>query len=151
MVAWNAYIRCKLNWYNRILRNHWIPIMFLIIWYGQYQYAFSCRLHLHCPTIKKVMLLLLLPLLLIQLNHVSTWWRHQVKTFSALLVICAGNSPATDEFPAQNPVTRSFDVFFDLRLNIRLSKQSWCWWFETPSAHYDVIVIKGGPDIKKNT
>ena len=39
----------------------------------------------------------------------------------------------TGEFPAQRPVTRSFDVFFDLRLNERLSKQSWGWWFETPS------------------
>ena len=37
------------------------------------------------------------------------------------------------EFPAQRPVTRSFDVFFDLRLNKRLSKQPWGWWFETPS------------------
>ena len=37
------------------------------------------------------------------------------------------------EFPAQRPVTRSFDVFFDLRLNKRLSKQSWGWWFETLS------------------
>ena len=37
------------------------------------------------------------------------------------------------EFPAQRPVTRSFDVFFDLRLNKRLSKQSWGWWFETKS------------------
>ena len=37
------------------------------------------------------------------------------------------------EFPAQMPVTRSFDVFFDLHLNKRLSKQSWGWWFETPS------------------
>ena len=26
----------------------------------------------------------------------------------------------------------SFEVFFDLRLNKRLSKQSWGWWFETP-------------------
>ena len=33
----------------------------------------------------------------------------------------------------QRPVTRSFDVFFDLRLNKRLSKQSWGWWLETPS------------------
>ena len=37
------------------------------------------------------------------------------------------------EFPAQRPVTRSFDVFFDLRLNKRLSKQSWGWWFEMSS------------------
>ena len=44
-----------------------------------------------------------------------------------------GVSQVTGEFPAQRPVTRSFDIFFDLRLNKRLSKQSWCWWFETPS------------------
>ena len=43
------------------------------------------------------------------------WWRHQMKTFSALLAICAGNSPVPGEFLAQRPVTRSFDVFFDLR------------------------------------
>ena len=43
-------------------------------------------------------------------------------TFSALLAICAGNSAVPGEFPAQMPVTRSFDVFFDLRLNKRLSK-----------------------------
>ena len=40
------------------------------------------------------------------------WWRHQMETFSALLAICAGNSPVTGEFPAQRPVTQSFDVFF---------------------------------------
>ena len=61
------------------------------------------------------------------------WSRDQMGTFSALLAICAGNSPVTGEFPAQRPVTRSFDVFFDLCLNKRLSKQSWGWWFETPS------------------
>ena len=37
------------------------------------------------------------------------------------------------EFTTQRPVTWSFDVSFDLRLNKRLSKQSWSWWFETPS------------------
>ena len=55
-----------------------------------------------------------------------------METFSALLAICVGNSPVTGEFPAQRPVRRCFDVFFDLRLNKRLSKQSWGWWFETP-------------------
>ena len=49
-------------------------------------------------------------------------WKH----FSALLAICAGNSR-----PAQRPLTRSFDVFFDLRRNKWLSKQWWGWWFET--------------------
>ena len=61
------------------------------------------------------------------------WWRHQMETFSALLAICVGNSLVTGEFPAQMPVTRSFDVFFDLRLNNPLSKQWWGLWFETPS------------------
>ena len=34
--------------------------------------------------------------------------------------------------PTQRPVTRSFDIFFDLRPNKRLRKQLWGWWFETP-------------------
>ena len=59
-------------------------------------------------------------------------------TFSALQAICAGNSLVTGEFPAQRPVTRSFDVFFDLHLNKPLSKQWWGY-----HAHYDVIVILG--------
>ena len=45
-----------------------------------------------------------------------------MEAFSALLAICAGNSPVTGEIPAQMPVTRSFDVFFDLRRNKGLSK-----------------------------
>ena len=59
---------------------------------------------------------------------------HEMETFSKLLAISVGNSPVPGEFPAQRPVTRSFDVFFDLRLNKRLSKQLWCWWFETLSS-----------------
>ena len=58
------------------------------------------------------------------LNWTVSWWRHQMETFSALLALRAGNSPVTGEFPSQRPVTRSYDVFFDLRLNKRLSKQS---------------------------
>ena len=40
-----------------------------------------------------------------------------METFFPLLALCAGYSPVTDEFPAQRPVARSFDEFFDLRLN----------------------------------
>ena len=47
-----------------------------------------------------------------------------METFSALLALCAENSPVTGEFLSQKAVTRSFDVFFDLRLNERLSKKS---------------------------
>ena len=59
----------------------------------------------------------------------KTWWRHQMETFSALLAICAVLSPVAGEFLIQRPVARSF-VFFDLRV----SKQSWGWWFDTPSS-----------------
>ena len=62
-----------------------------------------------------------------------TWdvikWKH----FPRYWQNCAGNSPGTGEFPAQRPVKWSFDVFFDLGLDKRVSKQSWRWWFETPS------------------
>ena len=74
-----------------------------------------------------------------------SWWRYQMETFYALLAICAGNSPVTGEYPTQRPVTRSFDVFLDLCLNKRLSKQSWDWWFETPSCplwrHCNVVFL----------
>ena len=44
-----------------------------------------------------------------------------------------GEFTSPGEFPTQRPVTRGFHVFFDLRLNKRLSKQSRGWWFETLS------------------
>ena len=56
-----------------------------------------------------------------------------METFSALLAICAGNSLVSGEFPAQKPVTRSFDV--------GLSKQSWGWYLRRHRTHYDVIVM----------
>ena len=51
------------------------------------------------------------------IHILTSWWRHQMETFSALLAICVGYSPVPGEFPAQRPVTRSFDAFFDQRLN----------------------------------
>ena len=66
-----------------------------------------------------------------------------METFSASLAVCEGNSPVTGEFPAQKPVTWSIDVFFDLRLNKRLSQQSWGWWFETLS-HPSWLHCNGG-------
>ena len=56
-------------------------------------------------------------------------WNH----FSALQALCEGNPQVTGGFLSQRPVTRSFDVFFDLRLNKWLSKHSRRRWFETPS------------------
>ena len=54
------------------------------------------------------------------------------KNFRVTGPLC-GEFTGPGEFPTQRPVTRSVDVFFDLRLNKRLSKQPWVWWFETPS------------------
>ena len=79
--------------------------------------------------------------------RVGPWWRHQMETFPALLALYVGNSPVTGEFPSQRPVTRSFDVVFDLHLNKRLSKQSRRRWFETSSCspwrHCNVILQIG--------
>ena len=63
-----------------------------------------------------------------------------MEAFSALLAICAGNSPITCEFPAQRSVTRSFDVSFDLRLNKRLSKRE-AGDLRRHRAHYVVTVM----------
>ena len=72
---------------------------------------------------------------------VQSWWHHQMETFSALLALCVGISSVTGEFPSQRPVTQSFDIFFDLRLDKRLSKQSWGEVIWDTIAHYDVILI----------
>ena len=64
--------------------------------------------------------------------ELTTWWRHQMEIFSALLALCEGNPPVTGGFPSQRPVAQSVDVFLDVHLNKRLRKQSKWWWFETP-------------------
>ena len=84
---------------------------------------------LNCPCCFK------LPLMCIDIN-ITTLPVYMItsshgKIFRVTSHLC-GKSPVTGEFHAQRPVTRSFDVFFDLRLNKRLIKQSWGWWFETP-------------------
>ena len=57
-----------------------------------------------------------------------------METFSVLLALCEGNPLVTGGFPSQRPVTRSFEVFFDLPLNKRLGKQSRRQWFEMLSS-----------------
>ena len=64
-----------------------------------------------------------------------------METFSALLAICAGNSPVPGEFPLQRPVTRSFDVFFDLRLKNGWVNNRDAGDLRRYRAHYDVIVM----------
>ena len=71
----------------------------------------------------------------------KSWWRHQMETFSALLAICAGNSPVTGEFPTQRPVTRSLDVFFYLCLNRLWVSNRGTGDLRRYRAHHDVIVM----------
>ena len=78
--------------------------------------AFISNLHCKLKIISRV------PNLATDSPCAVSWWRH----------LC-GEFTGPGEFPAQRPVTRSFDVFFDLHPNKRLSKQWWGWWFEAPS------------------
>ena len=59
------------------------------------------------------------------LSFILTRRRRQMEKKSALLDHCEGN-------PRKMQMTQSFDVFFGLRLNKRLSKQLRRRWFETP-------------------
>ena len=73
-----------------------------------------------------------------------------METFSALLAICVGNSPVPGEFPTQRPVTRSFDVFFDLRLNNGSVNNREAGDLRRYHAHYDVTVMlsKGDSNLR---
>ena len=68
-----------------------------------------------------------------------------METFSALLAICAGNSPVSGEFPAQRPVTRSFDAFFDLYPINDWVNNCEAGDLRRSRAHYDVTVMRDCP------
>ena len=65
-----------------------------------------------------------------------------METFSALLAICAGNSPVPGEFPAQKPVTRTFDVFFYLRWMNGWVKNGEAGDLRRRRTYYDVTIMK---------
>ena len=70
-----------------------------------------------------------------------SWWRHQMETHSALLALCAGNSPVTGEFPAQRPVTRNFDGSFICAWINDWANNREAGDFRRHRAHYDVTVM----------
>ena len=123
------------------LRSHCDHYDVIVMWQEAYFPLFRCStclhlLHMLARDIKPLWLwsisLCSSAIMFGKILGIIPWWRHQMETYSALLAICAGNSPVNGEFRAQRPVTRSFGVFFYLRLIKRLNKQSWGWWFETP-------------------
>ena len=62
--------------------------------------------------------------------------------FSALLALSEGNLPVTGGSPSQRPVTRSFDVFFDLRLNKRMNNNRDAGDLRHHRTYYDVAVME---------
>ena len=86
----------------------------------------------YLPTTFIFFIFLICPCVTITLTCCRIMMTSSKGTISALLAF-VGKSPVTGEFPSQRLVTRSFDVFVDLRLNKRLDKQSKCRWFQSPS------------------
>ena len=104
-----------------------VPVLRLWLWYALHW--MQRKLYISLQPIS-VLPISVMPIYVISIYVIRiSWWRHQLETFSALLTVCAKNSPVTGEFPSQRPVTLSFDVFLDRHPNKRLCKQSWSWWF----------------------
>ena len=72
----------------------------------------------------------------------NPWWLHQVESFPRYWALCEGNPLVTSGFPSQRPVTRSFDVFFDLRLNKYLSQHRDAANLRRHRAYYGAIVME---------
>ena len=66
----------------------------------------------------------------LEINRMMESWECMMTSSNGNIFCVTGH--LCGEFTTQRPVTRSFDIFFDLHHNKRLSKQSWGWWFATP-------------------
>ena len=108
---WNCQYKGQfVNYYHSI---YWY---FHVELFAMYRYVVTCdrmsNLHLNKKNISQIYIKVML--------HMMTSLNGNIFRVTGLL--CG-------EFTDQ----RCFDVFFDLRLNKRLSNQLWGWWFETPS------------------
>ena len=96
---------------------------------GQIPNTVSGKCHIHCGA---VITRSILSKIFTKDPHTSMMTSSNGNIFRVTDPVC-GEFTGPGEFPTQRPLTRSFDIFFDLRLNKRLSKQPWGWWFEKPS------------------
>ena len=144
------YIQGNRHRDNYDLHFDFISLLTAWIWPGSFLYR-GRELGLHCScrcpriwrmwpsagtmltTNLNVSIRVLSPLTMLNTCSLITRWRIQMETFSALLALCEEKPPITGGFPSQKPVTRSCDVFFNLRLNKLLNKQSISQCFETTS------------------
>ena len=74
-------------------------------------------------------------------QHYRSWWRHQMETFSVSLALCGGNLLVAGVFHSQRPVTRSFDIFSDLRPKNVWANNRDAGDLRRHRAHRDVIVM----------
>ena len=74
------------------------------------------------------------------------WINRQMKNFDTLRL---GYIYASVYCTSIGSVTRSFDIFFDLDPNKRLSKHSGVWWFEMPmnTCRFYLVLYSGGLDL----
>ena len=72
-------------------------------------------------------------------NILRSWWRHQMKTFFALLAICAGNSPVNSSHKDQWPGALMFSLIWAW-VNHRVNTGE-IGDLKRYRAHYDVIVM----------
>ena len=112
---WNDKLFLALN--PKIVHTIYLYELWTVFWWFK---MYSKDLVYRC-----VILCSLLPPASLPVWWPDPWRHHQMRIFSVLLAICAGNSPVTGEFPSQRPVTPSFDVFFDLSLNYHLRLVIW--------------------------
>ena len=79
------------------------------------------------------------------------WWRHQMETFSALQPFVRGIHRSPVNSPHKCRWHRALMFSLICTLNKRLSKQSWGWWFETPSRSFFngviVMYLRSGDDV----
>ena len=120
--VWRIYMRLWTG--SSLLLHDWSPMRNQWRWYRLIAWALfkktlnlnqNTKLPIQWDACKNVISKMSAILPRLQCDN-TPWWRHRIEAFSALLALCAGNSPVTGEFPTQRPVTRSFDGFFDLRL-----------------------------------
>ena len=66
-------------------------------------------------------------------GFIDTWWRHQMEAFPRHWPFVRGIHRSPVNSPHKGQWRGALMLYFVLHLNKRLSKQSWGWWFETPS------------------
>ena len=126
----NKCTKAKIYVYSSGFNSRGMPMINNVIVYFRFHYRHNSPCNCQCCWSKKSICVFCCCV-----KHFTTtsWWRHQMETFSALLALCAGTHRSPVNSPHKGQWRGSLMGFFHLCLNKRLSKPSSGWWFETPS------------------